>query len=144
MPELNYTNEELNNYRKGNYTVMTLIPMKFLKDKKISVKEYAKFIGNILAITWQKHKEAQLSAKAKLIAMNYAATGAENISFEEQDNNLTITIGNWPHPGFLQALGMTKEMVNDFNFVFEPIADFLGMKFTFEITETGYILNFAK
>ena len=26
ITEINYTNDELNNYRKGNYTVMTLMP----------------------------------------------------------------------------------------------------------------------
>jgi hypothetical protein len=144
MTELNYTNDELNNYRVGNYTVMTLMPLRYLSEKNISVEDFAKFLGKNLAITWQKHKDAPLAAKAKLIAMNYAAAGAENISFEEKNQELTITIGNWPHPGFLQALGMTKSMVDDFNYVWEPIAEFLGLKFKFESTDTGYILKFTK
>ena len=142
--EITYSEEEIQMYLRGNYVVMTLLPMKFLNKQKQSVKEYAEFIGETLTVTWKDNIEDPLATKAKSIALNYVAAGARNVSFAETEQGLTIIIGNWPNPSFLRGLGMEKSIVDDFNYVWNPIAKFLGMTFSFEPTETGYILKFTK
>ena len=101
-------------------------------------------MGEKLAVTWQRFAEAPMSKIAKLVAQNYIGAGAEKVFYQTDDKELIVTIENWPNMGLLQALMMTKSMVDDFNYVFEPIAKFLGMSFEFASTENGYILKFKK
>jgi hypothetical protein len=144
MVDLTYTDEELNRYGKGNYVVFQLLPLRFLSEQNFSIKDYAHFIGNTLSVTWKNFLDAPMDAKAKLIAINYAACGADKMSFEASENELEIRIDNWPHPGLLQTLKVTKDMVTEFNYVWEPIGKFLGLEFKQEATEKGYILKFTK
>jgi len=142
--ELVFTDEELDKYRMGNYVVMTLLPMRFLHKQNISIKEYGLFLGETLSVTWRNYKGAPLSTIAKMIAMNYAAAGATGLSYIETEKGLTINLGKWPNQQFLQALGMNKAMVDDFNYVWETIGKYLGLNFELETTELGYILKFTK
>ncbi|NHJ48655.1 MAG: hypothetical protein FK733_12800 [Asgard group archaeon] len=144
MVDLTYTEDELNNYRKGNYQVFIMLPLRYLAENNLSVKDYASFIGKTLSITWKNHQGAPLDVKAKLIAMNYAASLAEKITYEITEQGLEIEIHNWPHPQFMQTLKITKEMITDFNTVWESIGEYIGLKFTQEVKETGYVLKFTK
>jgi len=141
---IEYTPDEINNYLKPNYLVMTLLPMIYLKKINQSIKQYATFVGELLAVTWEQFTGAPKKEIAKLIGMNYAAAGAEKIVFVENEDGFTIKIVNWPNPGFMQAMGATKKVVSDFHYVWEPIGKFLGLTFELQTTETEDLLIFKK
>ncbi|NHJ32449.1 MAG: hypothetical protein FK732_06275 [Asgard group archaeon] len=141
---IEYTLREINSYLNGNYQVMVILPMIYLNKIKQPAKEYATFVGNLLSVTWERYKDAPKEEIAKLIGLNYAAAGATEIKFNEDEDGFTVKIENWPNPGFIQAMGTTKKVVNDFHFVWEPIAEFLGFKFEFQTEEIEDLLIFKK
>ncbi|MBK5112079.1 MAG: hypothetical protein KGD59_04195 [Candidatus Heimdallarchaeota archaeon] len=141
---IEYATEELDNHRKGNYLVMVLLPMIYLNMINQPVKEYANFVGNLLALTWERLKEKPQAELGKLIAMDYAASGADEIKYKQNDNGFTIKLKNWPNPGYMQAMMTTKKVVGDFHNVWEPIAKILGLTFELQTTEIEDLLIFKK
>ncbi len=141
---IEYTTEELDKHRKGNYLVMVLLPMIYLNKINQPVKEYANFVGNLLAVTWESLKDKPQAELGKLIAMDYAASGATEIKFIPNEDGFTIKLKEWPNPGYMQAMMTTKKVVGDFHYVWEPIAKILGLTFELQTSETEDLLRFKK
>jgi hypothetical protein len=142
--KMSLTSVELENHRANNYIVMTLLPILYLNEQDQSIKEYTNFLGKILTKTWKQAKDAPIQVIAKMIAINYAAAGASHISSIVTDNQIIIKIKNWPPKKLLEFLGAKPETINDFHYIWEPIANYLDMSFNLEISENEYQLQFNK
>lgn len=141
---MSFKGAELDNHRANNYVVMTLLPILYLKEQNQSIKEYAHFLGKNMAKTWRQAKDAPIQVIAKMIAINYAAAGASNISSKVTNDEILIKIKDWPPEKLLSFLGTNREEINDFHYLWEPIGDYLGMKFNLAIKENEYQLQFTK
>jgi hypothetical protein len=141
---MNFSPEELNEHRKGNFFVLMTLPLHYFKKKKIPIEEYAISAGELLAKSWEALLGAPLSQVAFPIAMNYAALGATDIKYKEEERKFTVFINNWPQADWLEFMEITKEDFEQFNKCWEPIAKVLAMKFQFKSNENNFEIIFSE
>jgi hypothetical protein len=142
--KISFKGPELDNHRANNYIIMTLLPVIYLNDQDLSVREYANFLGENMVKTWKQAKDAPISVIAKMIAINYAAAGASYITSQVSPQEIVIRIKNWPPKKLLTFLETDRDSLKDFHYLWEPIANYLEMKFNLKVTENEYLLQFSK
>ncbi len=141
---MGFNPEELNEHRKGNFFVLLTLPLHYFKMKKIPIEDYAKSAGNLLAKSWEAMLGAPLIHVAKPIAMNYAALGAKEIIYKEEEKKITLVIKNWPTEDLLDFMEISMNDIEKFNCCWEPIAKVLALKFQSKFINNNFEITFSE
>jgi len=142
--KLSFDKELLLSQAIGNAQGTVLALVAYSKEEDFDIKKFSYFTGSKFAPGWEVAKNWTLEEVAKQLAINYASLGADDITLSSGEDEIELTIKDWPSQEYLDAFEIERSDVYVMFKSTEAIADFLGLKFTYETIEHGVLLTIKK
>lgn len=132
-PQLAFTEEQIAQRGQDNWEHVLFGTIAYLKERGLSVEEWATYLGRQFAPGWGHGYTARdVTERA---ALNVASAGATIRSLTGNADWAECVVGDWPPTGklaserFHRYFGLTAADVDPFWEVFRPIADRLGFNY---------------
>jgi len=120
--------EELLDHAEENITALILGTVAYLKSKQLPVDGWVSFLGESVAPSWDEVKGQGARDVARLVALNVIASGGDVTSVTGDDSSATLQC-SWPDSEDLTHFGLTREDLDPFIQIYQPITAFLGQSF---------------
>ena len=125
-----FSSELLAQQAQANVTSILLATIAYLKEQKLSAGQWATFVGQRFAPSWEEMKEHSARDIAEMAALNMASGGATLRSVSGDASQASAVLSDWPSEEMLQFAGLSQDDADAFLDVFNPIAEYLGLRFT--------------
>lgn len=129
MADTTFTAEELHEQAQGNAAIFPLVTIAYLRERGLSVDEWAVFVGQRFAPSWSSLQGGDAVTVARFAARNIVAEGARLVSLTGGADRGEAVIADWPDPEALSMFGLTQDDANPVLHSFRPIAEYLGLQF---------------
>ncbi len=125
LPKL--TAEELHQAAVGNYNALMFATIEFLKQHRISILDYAHFIGKRHAEGWTPNLTALELAEAMAVNMMSVGGKVEEMKGDEHESQLVVT--GWPPKDSIEAFSGNLADADQFMQLVGDIAEKQGCSF---------------
>src|SRR6266568_305796 len=129
MTSPEFTSEQLFQQAQGNQTAFVLATIAYLKEQGRTPQEWATFIGNRFAPSWDEVKGQGAKAAMEAVVLNFVSAGGTVQSFGGDETHAEAVVANWPPAEMMQPLGLTLEDIDPFHEIFTPIAAYLNLRY---------------
>lgn len=132
-PHVAFTPEQVTERGQDNWQHVLFGTMAYLKERGLSVEDWAVFLGGLFAPGWGHGYTARHFMEQA--ALNVVSAGASVRSMSGHDTWAESVVGDWPPQGKLASerfnhyFGLTQDDVDQFWEVFRPIAEYLGFRY---------------
>lgn len=140
MAEHEFTSEQVSEQAQGNVTSFVLGTLAYLKGQNRTPQEWVTFLGYQFAPGWEQVKGQGARAAMNSVVLNFLSGGGRLQSLTGDEAQAEAVIADWPPADILELLGLTLEDVDPFYTIFNPIADFLNLRY--EWHRAGNVLTF--
>ena len=124
-----FTRDEVLEQAKANAQALALVAMGYIKEKALSFDDFWSFVGEKFTLGCDVLKGKGARAAMRMFALNMVSVGGTLESLSGDEARAEAIIADWPSPDLLQAFGVSQGDVDRMYAVFEPIAEFLGLKY---------------
>ena len=130
--ELFFENDKVLEQAFGNVNALILSTLAYLKEQGQAGSDWVRFIGNSLAPNWESMKGSGARDVASRAVLNMATGGAEPRSISGDETQSEAVIVYTTPQIMLDAFKMSQDEVDVFLDIFSPIAQYLGMTYSWE------------
>lgn len=128
MADTTFTPDQITKQAQLNAGVIPLVALAFLKERGISLDQFATFVGERFAPGWST-LQGGAAAVARMAALNIVSGGADLVGPEGDENRAEATLAGWDGQQTLDMLGLTQAEADTFVDAFGPIAASLGLRY---------------
>ena len=125
-----FSSELLAQQAQANVSSILLATIAYLKEQNQSVGQWATFVGQRFAPSWEEMKGHGARDIAEMAALNMASGGATLRSVSGNASEASALLSNWPSEEMLNFAGVSQDDADTFLDVFNPIAEYLGLRFS--------------
>jgi hypothetical protein len=136
-----FTPEQLYERAQGNVTAFVLGTIAFFKEQHRPVEEWVTYIGNRFASAWEQVKGQGAKAALEEVVLNFASAGGSLRSFSGDESKAEAVVTDWPPSDFLELFGLAQEDIDAFYEIFNPIATYLNLQYTWH--REGNLVSFT-
>ena len=127
-----WTDDELLQQAQGNANAVTAATLLYVRENGRSVEDYAAFVADTFAESWNALKGAGALDVARTSAFNPVSLGATLVSLDGNADHASAVVDASPLIENAEAFGASADDVATMWRVFmERIADRIGIRFTF-------------
>lgn len=128
MSDLDFSSDELLQQAKGNLTALWHVCVLWAKQQPGGVDDWASFVGQAFAPTWDEIGDASALAVARATGLNFATTADMNpVDVSGNDSRAVLTMTG-PEQEWCERWGTTVEDIDRSNEVlFSAIAERRGL-----------------
>jgi hypothetical protein len=132
-PQVAFTPEEIAQRGMDNWQHVLFGTIAYLKERDLSIEEWAAFLGEKFAPGWGHGYTARKFMEQA--ALNVVSAGASPRSLSGVEGWAECVVGDWPPQGKLASerfghfFGLRQEDVDPFWEIFRPIAKYLGFEY---------------
>ena len=116
----------------------------YLKGQGRTPQEWVSFIGSQFAPRWEEVKGQGARTAMNFVALSILSAGGSLQSLTGDETQAEAVIADWPSPDFLELSGLTLEDVDPFYTIFNPIADFLNLRYEWQRAGNQLTFRFAR
>jgi hypothetical protein len=127
-----FTQEEVLQMAQGNATAFVLTAFAHLKERGLDPDEYVAFFGRKVAPGWEEMRGRPVSEVARAAALNPVSVGATLLSLSGDDTYAEVLLAEWPDREFLEELELTQSDGDRVLNAFEPIMEYLGIRYSWQ------------
>jgi hypothetical protein len=138
-----FPSELLAQQAQANVSSILLATIAYLKEQDLSPGQWATFVGQRFAPSWEEMKGHSARDIAEMAALNMASGGATLQSVSGNASNASAVLSNWPSEEILKFAGISRDDADTFLDVFNPIAEYLGLHFSRQRQGNKITLTFA-
>lgn len=139
-----FTSEQLMNQAQGNATAIGLATVAYLRDNNLNVNEYSLSVGQRFAPGWAGMQDRGARNIAQAAALNMVSVGGTLESFSGDDSRAEAVISGWPEADLLAFFGLDYADFESFWNVFQPIADSLGVQYSWQRQGDRVTMTFSR
>jgi hypothetical protein len=139
-----FTQEEVLEMAQGNATALILTAFAFLKERGLDPDEYVAFFGRQATPGWEELRGRPVADVARMAALNPVSVGATLRSLSGDDTHAEVLLAGWPDEEFLSELGLTQSEGDRMLNAFEPIMEYLGIRYTWQREGEAVRLTFER
>lgn len=143
-PSTPFSAAQLAEQAQGNVTAFILITLAYLKDRHLSPDEYVTYVGHHFAASWHAVQEHSLVDITRLAALNIVSAGGLLQSLSGDDTHAEAVVTGWPAAEWRAAFGLTLDDLDPFWNIYQPIADELGLKYSWQRHDDAVTLRFTR
>lgn len=121
-----FSQSDLLQQAQGNAMATLLGTMAYLKRGGGSLPDWARFLGEQFAPSWSEATGWDATRLAQTWALNFVSVGATVQSLEGDAKRADVVVTNWPAQADLESLDLTREDVDPFLAICQPIMAFVG------------------
>jgi hypothetical protein len=136
-----FTSEQLYERAQGNVTAFVLCTIAFFKEQHRPVEEWVTYIGNRFASSWEQVKGQGANVALEQIVLNFVSSGGNLRSFSGDESRAEAVVTDWPPSDFLEMIGLAPEDIDPFYAIFNPIASYLNLHYTWH--REGSLVSFT-
>jgi hypothetical protein len=127
-----FTQEEVLEMAQGNATAFILTALAYLKERGLDPDEYVAFFGRQATHSWEELRGRPVADVARMAALNPVSVGATLRSLSGDDTHAEVLLAGWPDEEFLSELGLTQSDGDRVLNAFEPIMEYLGIRYAWQ------------
>ncbi len=142
-PAAEFTPEQITEHAQGNLTAFILTTFAYLKDRGLSTEEFVRYVGQRFAPSWDEVKDHPLPEITRIAALNIVSSGARLRSISGDDTHAEAVVSGWPSEESRSAFGLTMEDLDPFWNIYQPVADYLRLKYSWERQDDAITLRFT-
>ena len=132
-----FSEKELLEAAEGNATAFIMATISYLQSKNLSAEDWARFVGDMFAPSWDEVKNKGVDEIARAVALNVAATGGRLLAFTG-DNDQAEVVTLWPaDEEWLSEANLQRNDIQPVLQVFTPIAKRLGINLESQMEKEG-------
>ena len=139
-----FTQEEVLELAQGNATAFVITTFAYLKERGLDLDEYVAFFGRQVAPGWEEMRGRPVADVARVAALNPVSVGATLRSLSGDDTHAEVLLAGWPDEEFLSELGLTQSAGDRILNAFEPIMDYLGIRYAWQREGEAVRLTFER
>ena len=139
-----FSAEQLAEQARDNVTAFILITLAYLKDCHLSPGEYVTYVGQRFASSWHDVQGQPLVDITRLAALNIVSSGGVLQSLSGNDLQAEAVVTGWPSEEWRAVFGLTLDDLDPFWNIYVPIADYLGLKYSWQRQEDAVTLRFTR
>jgi hypothetical protein len=139
-----FTPEKIAEQAQGNATALILVTIAYLRDQELAVDEYMAFAGRQLAPGWEDLQGQATKDIAEWVALNMVSMGGTLQSLSGGDSQAEVVIVGWPSEDLRTLLELDRADADPVWNIFQPIAEYLGLKFAWKRQEDEVTLSFSR
>jgi hypothetical protein len=124
-----FTKDEVLQQAKANAQALALVATGYMKEKGLSLDEFWSFVGEKFTLGWDWLRGKGARAAMGMFALNMVSVGGTLESLSGDEARAEAIIVGWPSPDLLQGFGGSRDDVDRMYAVFQPIANFLGLRY---------------
>ena len=142
--DIQFTQEELLEQAQGNATAFVLSIFAYLKQRGLDPDEYVAFFGRTFAPGWEDRRGRPVVEVARVAALNHVSVGGTLVSLSGDDMHAEVLLTGWPDEEFLGELEFTQSDGDRLLNAFEPIMEYLDIRYAWQREGEAVKLTFAK
>jgi hypothetical protein len=127
-----FTQEEVLEMAQGNATAFILTAFAYLKERGLDPDEYAAFFGRRFAPGWENLRGRPVAEVARVAALNHISVGGTLLSISGDDTHAEVLLAEWPDDEFLSELQLTQSDGDRLLKAFEPIMEYLSIRYSWQ------------
>jgi hypothetical protein len=127
-----FTQEEVLDQAQGNATAFVLTAFAYLKERGLDPDEYAAFFGRRFAPGWENLRGRPVAEVARVAALNHISVGGTLLSLSGDDTHAEVLLAEWPDDEFLSELQLTQSDGDRLLKAFEPIMEYLSIRYSWQ------------
>src|SRR5918912_3215472 len=104
-----FSSELLAQQAQANVTSILLATIAFLKEQDQSPGQWATFVGQRFAPSWEEMKGHSARDIAEMAALNMASGGATLRSVSGNASNASAVLSDWPSEEILKFAGVSRD-----------------------------------
>jgi hypothetical protein len=139
-----FTQEEVLEMAQGNATAFILTAFAYLKERGLDPDEYVAFFGRQVAPGWEDMRGRPVAEVARVAALNPVSVGATLLSLSGDDTHAEVLLAGWPDDEFMSALRLTQSDSDRLLNAFEPIMEYLGIRYAWQREGEAVRLSFDR
>jgi hypothetical protein len=141
-----FTPEEICEQAKGNVGALSLLLLAYARDRGQPLDEAARFCGRVFAPGWDEVPARDARTAARWAALNMISGGGQLRRLEGDAREAEAVVGRWPIDEDLTFFGLSQQEADMFYALFSPIAERLGLAYTWsrdgdDVTMTFTVAN---
>jgi hypothetical protein len=142
MSDTEFSTERLFEQARGNQSAMFMTSVRWARERDGSVDDWANFVGEQFASSWEGMQNASVRDVAQMAGMNFASSAdSKFVGLSGNAERAEATIEG-PDADWLESAGVTVEDHDRANeLIFRHIAEYLGM--SLEVRRDGTLLHLA-
>jgi hypothetical protein len=143
-PQDVFPDEEICEQAKGNTSATLLAMLVTARERRESLVDAAGAIGRIFAPSWDAEQGKGAREIARWAALNALTCGAELRRLEGDASRAEAIVAGWPGPDDLAYFGLTQAEADALNELYGPIAERLGLRYSWRREGDQIVMTFAK
>ena len=143
MDQVEFTKDEISNHSMGNASGHLLGTISFLNSKGASVEEWIEYVGKQHAEGWGELKGKSALEVLREAALTWISCGATLVSLSGDDARAEAVLA-WPPEDDAKFYGITTRDGHKLNHVFLPIAQKVGLDFSWESEGKQFRITFSR
>jgi len=129
---------------QGNATAFILTAFAYLKERGLDPDEYVAFFGRRVTPGSEDMRGRPVAEVARVAALNPVSVGATLRSLSGDDTHAEVLLAGWPDDEFLSELGLTQSDSDRLLNAFEPIMEYLGIRYAWQREGEAVRLSFDR
>jgi len=113
----------------------------FMKERGIDLADWISYVGDRHALGWEEMRGKDLHDFARQVCLEIVSCGGRIDSMREDEGKAEI-VSVWPAEEDLADAHLTRDEFAPIHGIFEPIARYLGWRYSFEVLEGRWVLRF--
>jgi hypothetical protein len=135
---ITFGEKELLEAAEGNATAFIMATISYLQEKNLSTQDWARFVGDLFAPSWDEVKHKGVDEIAREVALNVATTGGRILSVTGDKDGAEV-VALWPaNEEWLSDANLQRNDVQPLLEVFTPIAERLGVNVESQMEREGH------
>lgn len=143
MATLTFISEEIATQSMKNAEAHLLATASFLKSQGYDMSRWTQHVGHLYAQGWEDLVDENAAVIARSVALNWVSCGAEMIDFSGDDDSAEVVM-RWPSAGSAEFFGLSLAEAHQINEILRPIAEKVGVKYSWENEGEQFTLRFSK
>lgn len=123
-----FTQQRIEEQARANMTALILGSLAYTKAQGRDGRHWATYMGQAFAPGWTAAATPLQAATS--LALNCASAGMQIVSVTGDETRGEAVTGAWPDPDDLAFFGLSQAEADEFWDIFTPIAQSLGMRFS--------------
>jgi hypothetical protein len=133
--DVDWTTEELWQQEQSNFSAHLAMMFGYLVQRGIDTGEFVRFVGERSAPSWEGTEGVAELMEGVLI--NVRSNGHDVLSVEVDDDRARATVTGLVRYDVMEFFGVPREQADTFWDKFYPLAEALGLRFTWQRTGDG-------
>ena len=138
-----FTSSEMCEQATRNVGALSLLLLTYARDRGHPLEEAVAFFGRVFAPSWDEVPARDARTAVRWTALNMVTAGGELRRLEGDTRHAEAVVGRWPVEDDLAFFGLSQQEADVFYALFAPIAERLGLAYTWRRDGDNVTLTFT-